>query len=234
VTSYAVHLAPGQGWAQLGDLMLAFVLSGVIGLERELAAKAAGLRTNMLVGLGSALFMLVSGYGFANLLVERHVALDPSRIAAQIVSGIGFLGGGMIFVHRSAVRGLTTAATIWVVAAVGMACGGDLPVLATVVTVLYLVIVRGGGWVQRNVTRMIGHHHLRVTYRDGHGVLRRVLEECGRLNLAVLETSAERQDRDGLVTVVLTLSGKNHLHHLAGVVSELAGVVEVGAGDADD
>jgi putative Mg2+ transporter-C (MgtC) family protein len=221
-------------WAILLPVLLALVLSTVIGLEREAGAKAAGLRTHALVGLSAAVIMVISKYGFADLLGLDHIALDPSRIAAQIVSGIGFLGGGMIFVHRSAVRGLTTAATIWVVAAVGMACGGDLPVLATVVTVLYLVIVRGGGWVQRNVTRMIGHHHLRVTYRDGHGVLRRVLEECGRLNLAVLETSAERQDRDGLVTVVLTLSGKNHLHHLAGVVSELAGVVEVGAGDADD
>src|SRR5690242_16521098 len=137
----------------------------------------------MLVGLGSALFMLVGAYGFADLVADRHLSVDPTRIGAQIVTGIGFLGGGMIFVHRSAVRGLTTAATIWVVAAVGMACGGGLPVLAVAVTVLYLVVVRGGGWAQRNVTRMIGHHHLRVTYRDGHGVLRRVLEECGRLNL---------------------------------------------------
>src|SRR5690242_15956945 len=118
----------------------------------------------MLVGLGSALFMLVGAYGFGNVVAARHLSPDPTRIGAQIVTGIGFLGGGMIFVHRSAVRGLTTAATIWVVAAVGMACGGDLPVLAVAVTALYLVVVRGGGRALRLASRMVRRHHLRVTY----------------------------------------------------------------------
>jgi putative Mg2+ transporter-C (MgtC) family protein len=93
-------------------VLLALVLSTVIGLEREAGAKAAGLRTHALVGLSAAVIMVISKYGFADLLGLDHIALDPSRIAAQIVSGIGFIGGGLIFVRRDAVRGLTTAATV--------------------------------------------------------------------------------------------------------------------------
>ena len=130
----------GQGWIQVGELALAFVLSAVIGLEREIRQKSAGLRTHTLVGLAAALIMLVSKYGFTDVLGER-VVLDPSRVAAQIVSGIGFLGAGLIFVRRDAVRGLTTAAAIWLTAAVGMAAGAGLWLLATIVTVGYFVTV---------------------------------------------------------------------------------------------
>src|SRR3954462_6906980 len=119
----------GQGWTQVAELIIALVLSTAIGLEREVRQKSAGLRTHTLVGLASALIMLVSKYGFTDVLGE-HVTLDPSRIAAQIVSGIGFIGGGLIFVRRDAVRGLTTAAPIWLTAAVGMAAGAGLWLLA--------------------------------------------------------------------------------------------------------
>src|SRR6187549_2484861 len=127
-------------WTILWPVLLALVLSTAIGLEREAGAKAAGLRTHTLVGLAAAVIMVISKYGFADVLGLEHVALDPSRIAAQIVSGIGFIGGGLIFVRRDAVRGLTTAATIWLVAAVGMAAGAGLPVLAIASTLAYLLV----------------------------------------------------------------------------------------------
>jgi putative Mg2+ transporter-C (MgtC) family protein len=92
----------GQGLLQIGELVLAFVLSAAIGLEREIRQKSAGLRTHTLVGFGAALIMLVSKYGFTDVL-GAHTVLDPSRVAAQIVSGIGFIGGGLIFVRRDAV-----------------------------------------------------------------------------------------------------------------------------------
>src|ERR1700733_12075608 len=101
----------GQGWLQLGELGLAFVLSALIGLEREIRHKSAGLRTYTLVGFSAALIMLVSKYGFSNILETNRIVLDPSRIAAQIVTGIGFIGGGFVFVRRVSVRGLTTRAT---------------------------------------------------------------------------------------------------------------------------
>jgi uncharacterized membrane protein YhiD involved in acid resistance len=131
----------GQSWVQLAELALAFILSASIGLEREIRQKSAGLRTYTLVGFSSALVMLVSKYGFTNILESGRVVLDPSRIAAQIVSGIGFIGGGLIFVRKDIVRGLTTAATVWLTAAVGMACGAGLPILAIAVTFGHFVVV---------------------------------------------------------------------------------------------
>src|SRR3984957_10003302 len=86
----------GQGWRQIGELSAAFALSSLIGVEREIRQKAAGLRTHTLVGTGAALFLLVSKYGFGDVLVNGRVVLDPSRVAGQIVSGIGFIGGGLI------------------------------------------------------------------------------------------------------------------------------------------
>lgn len=106
-------------------LVVAAALSGAVGLEREWRERAAGLRTHMLVGVGSALFTLVSAYGFNDFLVggSNVVRADPSRIAAQIVTGIGFLGAGAILRQGLTIRGLTTAAGLWVVAAIGMAVG---------------------------------------------------------------------------------------------------------------
>ena len=132
----------GQG-ALLLPAFLALFLSALIGVEREVRAKSAGLRTHTLVGLGSAVFMLVSKYGFGDLVDQAGVSVDPSRIAAQVVSGIGFIGGGLIFVRRDIVRGLTTAATVWLAAAVGMAAGAGLPLLAVGTTVGHFIISTG-------------------------------------------------------------------------------------------
>lgn len=98
-------------------LGLALLLSSAIGIKREMRQKTAGLRTYSLVGVGSAVFMLVSIFGFSDAVGQAHVSFDPSRVAAQIVSGIGFIGGGIIFVRRDTVRGSTTAAGAWVTAA---------------------------------------------------------------------------------------------------------------------
>lgn len=131
----------GQGWLQLAELGFAFLLSALIGLERELRKKSAGLRTYTLVGLSSALFLLVSKYGFDDVLHAGTVVVDPSRVAAQIVSGIGFLGAGIIFVKGDVVRGLTTASTVWLTAAVGMACGAGLPLLALAATAAHFATI---------------------------------------------------------------------------------------------
>jgi putative Mg2+ transporter-C (MgtC) family protein len=147
-----------------------------IGLERELRQKSASLRTYTLVGLGSALFLLVSEYGFVDTLSRSHVVLDPSRVAAQIVSGIGFIGGGLIFVRRDSVRGLTTAAGVWLTAAVGMAAGGGLPVLAVASTLAYLAIATGYPMLSHRLPRSrFAPSPLRITYLDGRGVLREAL-----------------------------------------------------------
>src|SRR5690349_3978859 len=105
----------------IGRLALTLVLAAAVGLERELRQKSAGLRTHTLVGIGAALFAIAGGYGFTDIVGSHGVVLDPSRVAAQVASGIGFIGGGLIFVRRDAVRGLTTAAGVWVTAAIGLA-----------------------------------------------------------------------------------------------------------------
>lgn len=115
-------------------LTLGLVLGAAIGFERELHRQPAGFRTHSLVALGAALFTIVSAFGFGD-------AADPTRIAAQIVSGIGFIGAGTILQYRGHIRGLTTAASLWSVAAVGTAAGAGLAVLAVMATVLILVIL---------------------------------------------------------------------------------------------
>jgi putative Mg2+ transporter-C (MgtC) family protein len=124
--SVVVAVIPSLGWPHiLLRLFVAAVLGGAIGFERELRERQAGLRTHLVVSVGSALFTLVSAYGFRDFLVNGGslVRTDPTRIAAQIVSGIGFLGAGAIIRQGLSVRGLTTAASLWLVAAIGMASG---------------------------------------------------------------------------------------------------------------
>ena len=122
-------------------LVVAAVLGGLVGLERERLEWAAGMRTHALVSLGSALFMVVSIFGFSDILNERHVILDPSRVAAQVASGIGFIGAGTIIFRREIVKGLTTAASIWAVAAVGLAVGGGMFLAAGSATLLALTLL---------------------------------------------------------------------------------------------
>ena len=122
-------------------MVVAAVLGGLVGLERERLEWAAGMRTHALVSLGSALFMVVSIFGFSDILDERHVILDPSRVAAQVASGIGFIGAGTIILRKEVVKGLTTAASIWAVAAVGLAVGGGMFLAAGAATLLALALL---------------------------------------------------------------------------------------------
>lgn len=131
-------------------LAVAAALTGVIGLERELRERAAGLRTHMLVGVGSALFTIVSAYGWTDFVFSREggTILDPTRIAAQIVTGIGFLGAGAIIRQGISVRGLTTAAGLWVVAAIGMAAGAGFYSAALIATGLVMVGLGPFRWLE--------------------------------------------------------------------------------------
>jgi putative Mg2+ transporter-C (MgtC) family protein len=128
-------------WELVLRLAVAAVLGALVGLEREQLEWAAGMRTHALVSLGSALFMVVSIFGFSDILNERHVILDPSRVAAQVASGIGFIGAGTIIFRREVVKGLTTAASIWAVAAVGLAVGGGMFLAAVSATLLALALL---------------------------------------------------------------------------------------------
>ena len=132
-------------WTEISlRLILAAIFGAVIGLERERKDWSAGMRTHMMVCMGSALIMMVSSFGFSDTIGDEHVELDPSRVAAQIVSGIGFIGAGAIlFLKPTTVLGLTTASGLWTVAGIGMATGGGMYFAASVTTVLALLILWG-------------------------------------------------------------------------------------------
>jgi putative Mg2+ transporter-C (MgtC) family protein len=242
----------GQGWRQIGELGLALLLSAGIGLEREIRQKNAGLRTHTLVGVGAALFMLISKYGFTDVLEPRLVVLDPSRVAAQIVTGVGFLGAGIIFVRRDAVRGLTTAASIWITAAVGAAAGAGLLVLAAVTTGIYfvvaLVFTLAARWLPVSATAVSA---LRVRYPDGRGILRNVLNEAVERGFAIDDVATElmaprERASDGqrangkraegkrpIVEVTLHVHGKRSVSELAAALSDLDYVDAVVASDSN-
>jgi putative Mg2+ transporter-C (MgtC) family protein len=249
----------GQDWLQVGELALAFLLSALIGLEREIRQKSAGLRTYTLVGLASALIMLVSKYGFSNILEPNRIVVDPSRIAAQIVSGIGFIGGGVIFVRKDLVRGLTTAATVWLTAAVGMACGAGLPILAVAVTAGHFVVVMIFPAIERRLPKSRwAPTALRISYWDGRGILREVLALCTQHDWAVNRVQVEdvgarsefqtakghrrdaedmtpeaddRATQKGVVTLLLEVRGVKSVNKLIIRLSEIDGVVAVQAGE---
>ncbi|WP_207345421.1 MgtC/SapB family protein [Arthrobacter sp. E3] len=185
-------------WAILLCLLAAVVLPTLIGLERQVNNKSAGMRTHALVGLGAALFMVVSKYGFSDVLDVNLVVLDPSRVAAQIVTGIGFIGAGLVFVRRNKVRGLTTASSIWLTAAVGSAAGAGLVLPAAFVTGAYfLVVVVYARIIAR--LRMSGrrYHALQVTYEDGTGALREILQRCTSLGFQIQGFSTQPLDHSG-------------------------------------
>lgn len=227
-------------WVHVGELGIALVLTALIGLEREWHAKSAGLRTHTLVGTGAALFMLVSKFGFDDLLSE-HVALDPSRVAAQVVSGIGFIGGGLIFVRSDAVRGLTTAATIWLAAAVGMAAGAGLLVLAVAATVVHFLVTVGFPWLSRRLPRSAtAPSTVDLLYQAGIGTLSRALEEATRRDFIVAQVQVDPPDRPAGIGagtdvrhVRFVLVGKEPISPLAGAIAGLDGVLEVTAVDAN-
>jgi putative Mg2+ transporter-C (MgtC) family protein len=241
----AAHPLNGEGWRQAAELGLALVLSAAIGLEREIRQKNAGLRTHTLVGVGAALFMLISKYGFTDVLEPGRVVLDPSRVAAQIVTGVGFLGAGLIFVRRDSVRGLTTAASIWVTAAIGSAAGAGLPVLAVVTTGLYFLVAIGFSAATRRLPlSATAVSALRIRYPDGRGILRQILQQATAQGFAIDDVSTEaagyRQPagdlpsaRLAMVEVTLHVHGKQSVSELAAALSELDDVDAVLARDVN-
>jgi putative Mg2+ transporter-C (MgtC) family protein len=257
---WSIFVSPGQGPRQLEELALAFVLSALVGVERQVRQKSAGLRTYTLVGVAAALFMLISKYGFMDVLSNDRVVVDPSRVAAQIVSGIGFIGGGVIFMRRDVVRGLTTAASVWLTAALGMACGAGLPVLAVATTIGHFIITLVFPKLERLLPKeRRATTRIRVCYEDGRGLLRTILIACTQLRFAIdhveLDQNGwpgnspeEAQDiadhegveveslplpRKGVVVLGMQVKGKRPISHLIAKLSEIAGVLRVGTAESD-
>ena len=214
---------------ELGLLALAFVLSLTVGIERSRKQKSAGLRTHVLVGIGAAMFTLISAYGFEGI-ARPGVAVDPSRIAAQVVSGIGFLGAGVIFVRKNAVSGLTSAATIWMVAAIGMACGANMPILAIAGTGLHLLTV--GPLTQFRDRFQPEPERLRVSlvYIGNKGTLREIIAAAERRGMPTTLLGAQRILGTDEMRATLQFTDSHHTSSqldLVHTIATLDGVVSV-------
>lgn len=218
----------------IGRVGLAVLLGSAVGLEREFRHKPAGLRTLTLVSVGAAVAMIVSKYGFADM-TEDGVDFDPSRVAAQIVSGIGFLGAGIIFVRRDSVSGLTTAAVVWLTAMIGMAVGAGLLAVAVVATVLHFLVAVVYPVVVRRLPRSPwAPTPVEVHYVDHRGVLRELLGELTHRGFAVSHLVVDRSlEVPGRVAVTMHVIGKGHPTAVAAAIAGIDGVISVGAGETD-
>jgi putative Mg2+ transporter-C (MgtC) family protein len=216
-------------WTVISRLLLAAVLGGLIGYERERLSWAAGLRTHMLVCVGSALIMIVSAYGFADILGTPNVVLDPSRIAAQVVSGIGFLGAGSILVRRDAVRGLTTAASVWAVAAVGLAVGGGLYIGAVPATVIILIILAGIKPLERKFISARQKREFQIVAARGSVSVGTVEEALGAGSVRVSRFIVDHDDSPDTDRVRLVLSrlSERQYEHVRRRLVEIDGVHKV-------
>ena len=211
-------------------LFVASVLGSAIGFERGYRAKEAGFRTHFLVAMGSALFMIISQYGFEQVLTQAteahlNIRLDPSRIAAQVVSGIGFIGAGTIIFQRHVVRGLTTAAGLWVTSAIGMTCGAGLYLLATACTVLVLICLETLNYFfQRFGTRNIS-----ITFSSPSiDNVRQVLDRMRQDDMVI--DSYNMREKDGTsgltytVTVEVNVKRDRYDSRVLGIMKELDGI----------
>lgn len=210
-------------------LAAAAALGALIGLERERVEPAAGLRTHAVVALGAALFMLVSMFGFGNAISPPSVILDPSRVAAQIVSGIGFLGAGVIIFRKEIIRGLTTAASVWLVAAIGMAIGGGLYVPAVCGTALALAFLAGMKPLERKLGERRRPRLLTLVVDRRHLSLQALQETLVRSGATVEEINAKYEDDPGKsrLDVVLRDTPAERVLQLLEVLADEPGVREV-------
>ncbi len=216
-------------WEIALRLLVAAGLGSIIGLERERLSWAAGLRTHMLVAVGSALIMIVSAYGFSDVLGTDHVVLDPSRIAAQVVSGIGFLGAGAILLRGEVVRGLTTAASLWAVAAVGLAVGGGLYVAAATATAIILLILAGVKPLEEKYRASRQTREFRLISESGRVNVESVSRALGTRTAKIRQYVSQRGETDGTEEIRIRLSpiAAREVPALISEMQNIAGVYSV-------
>ena len=206
-------------WTFILRLALATLLGAIIGFEREYHAKEAGIRTHLLVALGACLFMILSVYGFDFMLDRDHVSFDPSRIASQVVTGIGFIGAGTIILQKQMVRGLTTAAGLWVTAAIGLACGNGMFIVAAVTTVIVLVSL---GLINVYLPYFSQkERHITFLVED-YGVMTEILEKLRQEKITVLnyEMHKSAEENNGKMLVTLEIRMKRY-DNVKGITSIL-------------
>ena len=207
-------------------LFVAAMLGGVIGLEREYRAKEAGFRTHFLVALGSGLFMILSQFGFNDVLGHyEQVSLDPSRIASQVVTGIGFIGAGTIIFQKHVVRGLTTAAGLWVTSAIGMTAGTGMYVLSIATTVLVLLCLEALYFILQH----FGTRNITVTFSTPKEEnIQPVLQRLRDKEIIIDSYEMTRKDTSSghyfVVTMEMKFKRKRYKNHLLNFMAEFENV----------
>jgi len=202
------------------------MLGGVIGLEREYRAKEAGFRTHFLVALGSGLFMILSQFGFDDVLAHyEQVSLDPSRIASQVVTGIGFIGAGTIIFQKHVVRGLTTAAGLWVTSAIGMTAGAGMYVLSIATTVLVLLCLEALYFILQH----FGTRNITVTFSTPkEESIKLVLQRLRAKEVIIDSYEMKRKDTSSgyyyVVTMEMKFKRKRYKNHLLNFMAEFESV----------
>lgn len=209
-------------------ILLAGICGGIIGYERKSRNKEAGIRTHLIVASGAALIMIVSKYGFSDILGDKGIALDPSRIAAQIVTGVGFLGAGMIFMRKNTISGLTTAAGIWATSAIGMAIGSGLYLLGIVTAVLIVLV---------QIILHQNHRWLKESYKEelsfvidrNKDALKDLQERLKGLQIEILNVTLTQEQDSYQVDLVVSFPDTYQAAHLLDVFHEVDYIHEINA-----
>ena len=209
-------------------ILLAGICGGIIGYERKSRNKEAGIRTHLIVASGAALIMIVSKYGFSDILGDKGIALDPSRIAAQIVTGVGFLGAGMIFMRKNTISGLTTAAGICATSAIGMAIGSGLYLLGIVTAVLIVLV---------QIILHQNHRWLKESYKEelsfvidrNKDALKDLQERLKELQIEILNVTLTQEQDSYQVNLVVSFPDTYQAAHLLDVFHEVDYIHEINA-----
>ncbi len=210
-------------WQMLVKLVISAVLGGIIGLQRERAERPAGFRTHVLVCLGSTLIMLISSEAF-----KGNSAVDPTRIAAQVVTGIGFLGAGTIIRQGSIIKGLTTAASIWVVSAIGLAVGIGYYLGAVITTILVFLVLTIFKIVEERYLTKPEEFKIDIEFDESTGDLSTLESELSFLGIKLIRTKIESHIRDNLILIELTVAAnkKTGVIETLKQVSRIKGVLK--------
>lgn len=198
-------------------VLIAGICGSIIGFERKSRAKEAGVRTHFVVAVGSALMIIISKYGFQDQIGWSNLSLDPSRVAAGVVSGVGFLGAGMIFMQKHTVKGLTTAAGIWATAGIGMAVGAGMYFVGIgVMLIIFVGQIMLHGRLSWLTSPKI--EKLALVIENEEEALERILKRLGDLHVSVLAFEMDRQDEEMLIVLTLQMKGGYDLETLLLIV----------------
>lgn len=211
----------------LTRLVLAALLGGIVGFERERKDWAVGIRTHMLACVGSSLVMMVSSFGFSDILSMPNVSLDPSRVASSVIIGIGYLGAGIILIlKRGNIKGLTTASALWTTAGIGLACGGGLYFMASAATVIIVGILYGMQVLQKKLSLVTERHSLRIDVASGRE--NAVISKVMQLPLKVADIRIKKRKRETRITATTVKHDKIRPDIILADIQAIPDVLKVG------